>query len=130
VASLPVNLGVRKITGAMRVFLLITSFAIAIFNCFLGYSGTVLSAGVRRTANVKGVDFSNLAELASGLQPWFYLLAFCALAVGVLGLRKKLCENQLIYLMVFFLVTDILALWISTWGFGTVFLLLCAFSCV
>ena len=110
----------------MRAFLLTSVFAIAIFNGFLGYSGAALSRIVHSSANHSGIELSILARFASALQPWFCLLTFCALMAGILGLRKKLSENQLTYLVILFLTVDTLGLWVSAWGFGTVhFLLRC-----
>jgi hypothetical protein len=114
----------------MRLFLLTITFATAIFNCLLGYSGAVLSYVVRKSVDHLGVELSLLTEFAFDLQPWFYLLAFCVLVTGVLGLRRKLSENQLIILIVTFLAVDIFGLFISAWGFGTAYFLLCAWpSC-
>ena len=108
----------------MRAFALVALLGIVALNCFLAYSGQSLAQDMGRVVTHDGIKLTVLSKAAFALQPWFYLLAAAAFVAAGLGFSRRVTERGLIYLVVSFLVLDIIGLLVSLWGFSYVHFLL------
>jgi len=102
----------------MRRFALTTLFGIALFNCFLAYSGHYLSSQVRQFIADHHSKPSSFSLIALAIPPWFYLIAAVAIVAALLGLTRRLGDSGVVYTIVGLLLLDVLALLVSLWGVG------------
>src|SRR5258706_2812871 len=102
----------------MRRFALTASFAIGLLNCFLAYSGHYLSSQVRQFVADHQTKLSYFSTYALGIPPWFYLLAVVAIAIGLLGLSRRLSDSAVVLSAIALLLLDVVALLVMLWGVG------------
>ena len=86
-------------------------------NGFLGYWGQSLADGMRVRLQTHGATVPAVTMMALALPPLFYVVGAAALLCAVLGQRRVIADNTMVYAAFAFLVLDIVMLFSSHFAF-------------